>query len=136
MGPPHPPVERSTKFGTLPAAMLRLSAGPLIAAPSRNCALVQTEATVVISLTVTLAGGAPPSTVRKASAGLSPRALVDRRDAALGDEIKAHARSGRLIRVERKAAVIPVLACASCLGSPALPAHNVTVESATGPPPA
>ena len=76
MGPPHPPVCRSTKFGTLPAAMLRLSAGPLIAAPSRNCALVQTDATVVISLTVTCVGGVAPSTVRNASAGLSPAPLL------------------------------------------------------------
>src|SRR5271167_1117031 len=29
-----------------------------------------------------------------------------------------------------------VLACASCLGSPALPAHKITVEFATAPPPA
>ena len=36
--------------------MRRLSAGPLIAEPSRNCAWVHTEATVVISLIVTVAG--------------------------------------------------------------------------------
>src|SRR5262249_56824424 len=47
---PHPPVERLTKLGTLPAAMRRPSAGPLSLAPTRNCALVQTDATVVISL--------------------------------------------------------------------------------------
>src|SRR5271154_554316 len=76
MGPPHPPVERLTKLGTLPAAMLRLSAGPLIAAPSRNCALVHAEATVVISLMVTLAGGLPPSTDKNVRAGLSPPALL------------------------------------------------------------
>ena len=76
MGPPHPPVERSTKFGTLPAAMLRLSAGPLIAAPSRNCALVQTDATVVISLMVRWAGGVAPSTARNAISGLSPALLL------------------------------------------------------------
>ena len=50
---PHPPVERSTKLGTLPAAMRRPSAGPLSVAPTRNCAFVQTDATVVISLTTT-----------------------------------------------------------------------------------
>src|SRR6516165_1844657 len=54
---PQPPVPRSMKLGTLPAAMLRLRAGPLIAVPSKNCAWVHTEATVVISLIVTLAGG-------------------------------------------------------------------------------
>src|SRR5215471_15549889 len=50
---PHPPFERLTKLGTLPAAMRRLSAGPLMVAPTRNCAFVQTDATVVISLITT-----------------------------------------------------------------------------------
>ena len=72
---PQPPVDRSTKLRTLPAAMLRLSAGPLIVAPSRNCALVHTDAIVVISLIVTRAGAATPSTVMNASAGLSPAPL-------------------------------------------------------------
>lgn len=72
MGPPHPPVERSTKFGALPPAMLKLNTGPLSAAPSRNWALVQTDATVVISLIVRCAKGLAPNTVRNASAGLSP----------------------------------------------------------------
>src|SRR6516165_2515918 len=69
---PQPPVPRSTKLGTLPAAILRLRAGPLIAVPSRNCAWVHTDATVVISLTAALAGGLLPSTVMSARAGLSP----------------------------------------------------------------
>src|SRR6516164_8388030 len=73
---PQPPVPRSTKLGTLPAAMLRLRAGPLIAVPSRNCAWVQTDATVVISLTTTLLGGALPSTDNRAIAGLSPAPLL------------------------------------------------------------
>ena len=106
MGPPHPPVCRSTKFGTLPAAMLRLSAGPLIAAPSRNCALVQTEATVVISLTATLAGGVAAEHRQKRERRVVAGALVDRGDAALGDQIEARARSGRLVRAERKAPVV------------------------------
>src|SRR5271170_2703245 len=55
--PPYPPVARSTKLGTLPAAMRRPSAYPLIPAPSRNGACVHTEATVVISLMLTVAGG-------------------------------------------------------------------------------
>ena len=38
--------------------------------PSRNCALVHTEATVVISLMTTLAGGVLPNTVSRAMAGL------------------------------------------------------------------
>jgi hypothetical protein len=49
-------------FGTLPAAMRRLSAGPLMTVPSRNCAWVHTDAIVVISLIVTLDGGMLPST--------------------------------------------------------------------------
>src|SRR5215471_21646020 len=69
---PHPPVERLTKLGTLPAAMRRPSAGPLSVAPIRNCAFVQTEATVVISLITTWAGGLLPKTANRAIAGLSP----------------------------------------------------------------
>src|SRR5215469_14131703 len=69
---PHPPVERLTKFGTLPAAMRRPSPGPLSVAPTRNCAFVQTDATVVISLMTTWAGGLPPRTVNNAIAGLLP----------------------------------------------------------------
>jgi hypothetical protein len=72
---PRAPVERSTKFGTLPAAMSRLGAGPLTISPSRNCAWVHTEATVVISSIVTVAGGLPPSAVRNASDALSPAPL-------------------------------------------------------------
>ena len=53
------------------------------------------------------------------------RALVDRRDAALGDEIEADARSGRLIRaLSAKLPSSDVFACASCFGSPTLPAHK------------
>src|SRR5262245_8693928 len=67
---PQPPVERSTKLGTLPAAIFSPSACPLIAEPSRNCALVQTDATVVSSLMVTLFGSAEPRTARNASPSL------------------------------------------------------------------
>src|SRR5271169_837812 len=74
--PPYPPVARSTKLATLPAAMRRPSAFPLIAVPSRNWAWVQTDATVVISLIVTLAGGVLPSTVISAIAGLLVAALL------------------------------------------------------------
>jgi hypothetical protein len=38
--------------------------------------LVQTEAMLVISFTVTLAGALPPSTARNASAELSPALLL------------------------------------------------------------
>jgi hypothetical protein len=73
---PYPPVSTSTKFGTLPAAMRSPSALPLMAVPSRNCALVQTDATVVNSLIVTLAGGLLPITEMSAMAGLSPPPLL------------------------------------------------------------
>ena len=63
--------------------MLRLSAGPLIAAPSRNCALVQTDATVVISLTTTFAGGVAAKHGEKRQRRIVAAALVDRGDAAL-----------------------------------------------------
>src|SRR5262249_41708493 len=58
---PQPPVCRSTRFGTLPAAILRPSGWPLMAVPLMNCACVHTDATVVISLMTTLAGGVLPS---------------------------------------------------------------------------
>src|SRR6516164_2729558 len=69
---PHPPFERLTKLGTLSAAMRRPSAGTLSVAPTRNCAFVQTDATVVISLMTTWAGGLLPKTAKSAIAGLSP----------------------------------------------------------------
>src|SRR5262249_38032537 len=72
---PQPPVARSTRLGTLPAAILKPSAGPRSALPSKNCALVHTDATVVSSFSVTFAGGFAPSTARSASAALSPLVL-------------------------------------------------------------
>jgi hypothetical protein len=63
-------------LGTLPAAIFRLSAGPLITVPSMNWLWVHTEATVVISLITTLAGGSLPITVNRAMAGLSPPDLA------------------------------------------------------------
>jgi len=73
---PHPPVTGSTRFGTLPAAIFNPSGLPEIASPLMNLALVNADATVVSSLTVTRAGGSPPSTARNASAGLSPAPLL------------------------------------------------------------
>ena len=68
--------------------------------------MVQTDATVVISLMVTLRRGRCAQHRQKRERRIVARALVDRGDAALGDQIKAHARSRRLVRAERKAAVI------------------------------
>ena len=72
---PQPPVARSTKLGTLPAAIFSCSGWPLIAVPSMNWLCVHTDATVVISLIVTFAGGLLPSTVIRAITGLAPPAL-------------------------------------------------------------
>ena len=69
---PQPPVWRSTRLGTLPAAILRPSNGPLTIVPSRNWLWVHTDAMVVSSLTTTCFGGLLPSTAMKAIAGLSP----------------------------------------------------------------
>ena len=73
---PHPPVERSTKFGTLPAAIRKPSGFPDIASPLMNRAAVNAEATVVISLTTALLGGLLPSTAMSARAGFSPLTLL------------------------------------------------------------
>ena len=69
---PRPPVSRSTRFGTFPAAIRNPNSSPLNAPPSRNCAPVQTEATVVSSLIVTRAGGTAPNVAISMVAGLDP----------------------------------------------------------------
>src|SRR5262249_16016676 len=73
---PQPPDSRSTKLGTLPAAILGPREWPFIAEPLTNCACVHTDATVVISLMTTLAGGVFPTTASSATAGLSPLPLL------------------------------------------------------------
>ena len=60
------------EVGTFPAAIFRLSAGALIALPSMNWLWVQTEATLVISLTMTMPRGLAPSTTKNLILGLSP----------------------------------------------------------------
>src|SRR5215471_12052121 len=133
---PQPPVWRSTKFGTLPAAILRPSASPLIAAPLRNCACVHTDATVVISLMTTLGGGVLPSTASSAAAGLSPAPLFTAASPPLATRYRMTSvpRVSWLPNSNRPSLL--VLACASCRGSPALALQRVTVEFASGPPPA
>src|SRR5271165_5761410 len=73
---PRPPVLRSARLGTFPAAIRRPSAGPLSVAPFRNCAPVQTDASVVNSSIVRVLGGVVPSTDMSAMAGLSTTALL------------------------------------------------------------
>ena len=72
-----------------PRRSCRPSAWPLIAVPSRNCALVHTDATVVISLIVTLAGGVAAQHRHQRDGGIVAARLVDGGFAALGDEIQA-----------------------------------------------
>ncbi len=72
MTEPRPPVSRFTRFGTLPAAIRRPMALPDNAVPSRNCAAVHAEATVVSSLIVTRAGGAVPNVAISVAAGFGP----------------------------------------------------------------
>ena len=69
------PFTASTTSGTQ-FKMIFTADGKMTPQP-RNCALVHTEATVVISLMTTLPEGALPSTVSKAMAGLlSPPVLT------------------------------------------------------------
>src|SRR5262250_2524396 len=70
---PHPPLSRSTKLGTFPAAMRRPRSCPFNVSPSRNWADVQTDATVAASFTVTVFGGLVPSTASSAMALLATR---------------------------------------------------------------
>ena len=73
---PQVPVTGSTRFGALPAAIRRPNALPLMAVPLMKRALVNTEATVVSSLTTTFSGGSVPSTDISASASLEPPRVV------------------------------------------------------------
>src|SRR5262245_25789261 len=130
---PQPPVCRSTKLGTLPAAILRPSSCPLIAVPSRNCACVHTDATVVISLTTTTLVGVFPSTDRHVTAGLLPLTLGSP-PSAIRYSITSGSIDAPLLIRNRPS--LSVLVCTSCLGSPALAPQRVTVEFASGPPPA
>ena len=69
---PNPPVARSTKFGTFPAAIRSPSRSPEIDSPLMSRAAQNDEATVVSSLIVTLSGNFVPSSVIRAIASLGP----------------------------------------------------------------
>lgn len=87
---------------------------PLMAIPSRNWALVHTDATVVNSLIVTLAGGFLPSTATNAIAGLSPPFTFGR-FSALGDKVEA-AFCACVTEVQCKPAIITGLSLRQLLG--------------------
>jgi hypothetical protein len=73
---PQVPVDGSTRFGTLPAAIRRPTSLPLIAVPLMNRALVKTDATVVSSLTTAPDGAFSPRTDSKATAFPGPDLVV------------------------------------------------------------
>jgi len=133
MAPPHPPVSTSTKLGTLPAAMRRLSGWPASVVSSRNCAFVHTDATVVISLRTTLEGGFAPRIVISAIAGLLPAPLL----AEATPPVATRYRLASGVPVPRITNLpsLSVLLCASCLGVPAPAANSVTVDWVIGRPP-
>ena len=104
---PHPPVDRSTKFGTFPAAIRSPSGFPEMDCPLMNLAAVKAEATVVSSLTTTFSGGFSPSTVNRTIAGLSPRPLLTVAFAAFGNQIEDDVLAGGLCGAELK----PTVSC-------------------------
>ena len=119
---PQPPVCRSTRLGTFPAAILRPRGWPFSAVPFRNCALVQTDATVVNSLITTFAGGVLPSTDSHVTPGCPCRPRPPR--SGTGSH-RRHCSPG--CRVGTAVTTCPAPS-ASCLGSPLLAAHSVTVD--------
>src|SRR5262249_54234988 len=99
-----------------------------------NWLCVHTDATVVISLIVTLAGGFAPTGAISAVAGVLP---LDGFAAGLPPfaaryRIDPPGTDGALIENRPSA---PVRAWPNCCGLPALAANSVTVELAIGAPP-
>src|SRR5208337_3517178 len=131
---PHPPVERSTRSGTFPAAIFSPSGFPEIPVLLMKRAFVNTDATVVSSLIVTLAGGLLPTTAKSAMAGLSPPALLALATPPVATRYRMPSLLAPLARTSKRPSSL-VLVWASCLGAPELASHNVTVDFAMGAPP-
>src|ERR1051325_1364510 len=91
---------------------------------------------VVISLITSLGGGALPSTASSATDGLSPPPLFTVASPPLATTYRITSAPGVSWLPSSNRPSAFVLACASCLGSPALAAQSVTVEFASAPPPA
>src|SRR5262252_5583759 len=102
--------------------------------PSMNWLCVHTVATVVISLTVTLAGGCVPTEAIRAMAGLSPLVALAVGLPLLATRYNVESPPGGREAVREKRPSAPVRAWASCFGAPALADHKVTVEPAIGAP--
>src|SRR5262249_49428996 len=133
---PHSPVAGSTKFGAFPAAIRNPSGFHEIASPLMKRAEVDVDATVVSSLMTTLAGGVLPSTVSNAMAGLSPLPLLTVASPPLATRYRMTSAPNVSWLPSSKRPSLFVRVWASCLGSPALAPQSVTVEFASGPPPA
>src|SRR5262249_58910680 len=100
-----------------------------------NWLWVHTEATVVISLIVTSGGALLPKTVKNAMAELSSLALLTGvPPLAVRYSVASLAGVASVRRLNLPSE--PARICASCWGSAELAAHRVTVDPATGPPPA
>src|SRR5271157_3880399 len=132
---PKPPVVRSTRLGTLPAAIRRPSACPLITVPSMNCACVHTEAMVVNSLITTLDGGSLPSTAISVMRSLSPAVLSAGALPPCAIRYRLASCAGASAELIAKLPSASVTAQASCTGAAAVAAQSVTVARSTGPPP-
>jgi hypothetical protein len=103
--PPQPPVCRSTKLGTLPAAIFSCSGWPLMASPSMNWLCVHTEAMVVISLIVTLAGALAAQHRHQRNRRVVAAALAGCGRAAAGHQVQRAFGQRRTGRGQRKAAI-------------------------------
>jgi hypothetical protein len=119
-----------------PAAIRSPSGFPEIASFSMKRAEVNVDATVVSSLITILAGGLLPKTVSNAMAGLSPLPLLTVAMPPLATTYRIASAPGVSSLARLKRPSLSVLVCASCLGALALALQSVTVELASGPPPA
>jgi hypothetical protein len=110
-----------TKLVTLPAAMRKPRGFPLNTSPLRNCAQVQTDATVVNSLTVIFLGADVPSTVRSAIESLAPLFTAAIGMPPLAITYKTLS-AGAGLALSLKAPLASVCPWASCCGAPVLAA--------------
>src|SRR6516165_8249113 len=101
-----------------------------------NWLWVHTDATVVISLITTVDGGELPKTNNIAIAGLSPLPLLTKASPPLARTYRITSAPTVSSLLSVNCPLLLVLVRPSRRGSPVLAAQSVTVEFATGPPPA